>query len=67
MAEKFPELADNVKMWSKVTGFTLEHVSYSKDEDKNRNWFLEGSVGEIHFVMNISCTTEVNCINLKKY
>ena len=46
-------------MWSKITGCSLLHVAYTKEEDY-RNWLLEGSVGEISFQMNIRCATDVS-------
>jgi hypothetical protein len=49
-------------MWSKITGCSLSHVAYTREEDSNRNWFLEGEIGAIPFVMNVTCATDVSKI-----
>ena len=55
----FPELSQNVNLWSKYIRITLDHVSYRKG-NSSWNWLLEGSVGDIKFVMKISCAVDVS-------
>jgi len=62
--EKFPELADNVKAWTKYTGFDFEKVSYTNEDSKS--WFLKCSVDDVLFEIGITCgkdeTTNKGCV-----
>ena len=55
--EKFPELADNVKAWTKYTGFDFEKVSYTNEDSKS--WFLKCSVDDVLFEIGITCGKDV--------
>ncbi len=48
-------------MWSKTVGFTLDEVTYAKEN--TREWHLKGNVEEVQFNLNIFCATNVMCFS----